>query len=553
MFKIVHYIHNVQYLLKVRNVMNTTNPNQSTHHLFDVAIIGGGIAGMATAARLQAQGLSTIVFESHSHIGGCAGYFRRRGFAFDVGATTLVDFESGGVGGELLDIIGMSPVDGEALSGYRAWLPDRTVTLHRDHDQWAIERLQKLGNSPAHQKLWAFLDQIAAVFWEASRKGIRLPMRRPADIWHNMKCINLAALPLARYMNWTMGDALRAYGLRNDKALVALLGMLIEDTVHSTVDEAPLINSALGITIRGAGLTRHCGGMWGFWKRFKAHYEAMGGKIKTVCRVNRVEYSNNSYVIHTSRGVYQATQLVSAVPAALTAQICPAEVQQCLQPYLKRDMNAQGGAIVAFLGVPETEIIGQKFTHHQLLQSYDAPFGYGNNMFISVSAPNDIESAPIGYRAVMISTHCDVESWQDLSEADYVERKNAVGDLLLSYARRVYPNLGEDAVVYEVGTPSTYGKFTSRPFGAVGGVRLNLKNSNQHAIPHDIGVRGFWMVGDTTWPGLGTVACVLGSRIVAEGVFDSARRMVRQSKCQNPFHLRLPTPRSTVHLPLEQE
>jgi phytoene dehydrogenase-like protein len=74
------------------------------HH---VAIIGAGIAGMATAARLQARGLSTIVFEAHGQPGGCAGFFRRRGFSFDVGATTLVDFEPNGVGGELLDSIGM--------------------------------------------------------------------------------------------------------------------------------------------------------------------------------------------------------------------------------------------------------------------------------------------------------------------------------------------------------------------------------------------------------------------------------------------------------------
>ena len=66
----------------------------------DVAVIGAGIAGMATAARLQARGLTTIVLEAHGQAGGCAGYFRRQGFAFDVGATTLVDFEPGGVVGQ---------------------------------------------------------------------------------------------------------------------------------------------------------------------------------------------------------------------------------------------------------------------------------------------------------------------------------------------------------------------------------------------------------------------------------------------------------------------
>src|SRR2546430_1844378 len=113
--------------------------------------MGAGIGGMAPAARLQARGLSTIVFEAHGQPGGCAGFFRRRGFAFDVGATTLVDFEPGGVGGELLDSVGLPPVEGEALPGYVAWLPDRRVTLYRDTRLWAAERLRTLGDTPAHR------------------------------------------------------------------------------------------------------------------------------------------------------------------------------------------------------------------------------------------------------------------------------------------------------------------------------------------------------------------------------------------------------------------
>ena len=57
--------------------------------MYDVAIIGGGMAGAASALRLQASGLATIVFEAHGQPGGFAGFFRRKGFSFDVGATTL--------------------------------------------------------------------------------------------------------------------------------------------------------------------------------------------------------------------------------------------------------------------------------------------------------------------------------------------------------------------------------------------------------------------------------------------------------------------------------
>ena len=44
-----------------------------TVDVYDFAVVGGGLAGIATALRLQAAGRSTIGFEAHGHVGGCAG------------------------------------------------------------------------------------------------------------------------------------------------------------------------------------------------------------------------------------------------------------------------------------------------------------------------------------------------------------------------------------------------------------------------------------------------------------------------------------------------
>jgi C-3',4' desaturase CrtD len=493
----------------------------------DVVIIGAGIAGMAAAARMQAAGLSTLVLEAHGQPGGCAGFYRRKGFAFDVGATTLVDFERGGVGGELLDTIGMEPLCGERLPGYRAWLPDRVVTLHRDPLAWAAERIQKLGGTAAHRRFWQLLDELASVFWHASRTGIRLPFHTPGDLLQAVRAIGLRNLGLVRYLPTTLGDALRRYGLRTDAALCGLLSMLVEDTVHSGIDEAPLINAALGITIRGAGLTRHRGGMYGFWRAFLAHYRSMDGDLRFACSVDKVEGRLGGFRIRTRRGDFEARQVVSAIPAALTASIAPPEVGRKLRHFLERDAKAQGGAVMVCLGVPDEEVDGQEFTHHQLLQDYRRPLGDGNNMFVSVSASGDHESAPPDHRAVMISTHCAPEPWAEMDAEEYSARKQAAGKRLVQLARRVYPDLGVTAVVYDIATPRTYERFTGRLLGAVGGVRQNLANANQNAIPHQLGCDGFWMAGDSTWPGLGTVACVLGSRIVAEGAIEMARRCTR--------------------------
>jgi C-3',4' desaturase CrtD len=482
---------------------------------YDVAVLGGGLAGLATALRLQAAGRSTVVLEAHGHAGGCAGYYRRRGFSFDVGATTLVDFEPGGVGAELLDAVGMPPVPGEALPGYQVWLPDRTVTLHRDPAAWHAERLRALGSTRQHLRFWALLDQLAGTFWRASRAGIRLPIRTPGDALHGVRAVGLRGLPAGRHLNTTLGEALRRHRLRDDVPLVALLSMLVEDTVHSTVDEAPLINSALGVTIRGAGLTRASGGMRGFWRRLLAHYRGLGGTLRTAHRVGQVTGTAGAFRVHTQRGTVDARQVVSALPAATTGAIS-AVMGQRLAPYLARDAGALGGAVVVCLGVPEPEVEGQRLTHHQILHDYGAPLGDGNNMFVSVSAPGDLDSAPPGHRTVMLSTHTDLTGWDGLDDADHAARRKEIGDHLVGLARRVYPRLAGQPIVYEVGTPRAYQRFAFRPRGAVGGVRQTVRNANQHAVPHDLGVPGFWLVGDSTWPGLGTVACVLGSRIVAE-------------------------------------
>jgi C-3',4' desaturase CrtD len=507
--------------------------------MFDVAVVGGGIAGMATAARLQARGLRTIVLEAHGQPGGCAGFFRRRGFAFDVGATTLVDFGPGGVGGELLESTGFGPVEGEHLPGYVAWLPDRSVTLHRDPTRWARTRLEAFGDTRAHRAFWGLLDRLAAVFWRASRRGIKLPIQGPSDLARAVRAVGPGGLPLVRYLGWTLERALVAFGLEHDRPLMGLLAMLVEDTVHSTIAAAPLINAALGITIRGAGLTRPRGGMRGFWDRFVAGYRARGGELRVGTAALRIEGHDGAFQVITRRGRVAAAQVVAALPAPLAARLGPDPVAEALAPYLRRDAPAMGGAVVVFLGVPEGEVAGQPFTHHQLLHDYDRPLGDGNNMFVSVSAPGDDQSTPPGYRAVMISTHCELAPWEDLAPHEYQAQKRQAGARLLAMARRVYPALGENAAVFEIATPRTYERFTCRPRGAVGGIRLSLASANQHAIPHDLGIPGYWLAGDTTWPGLGTVACCLGSRIVAEGVLarrarSAARRRVPQATRSRP-------------------
>lgn len=492
--------------------------------MFDVAIIGGGISGFSCAHRLQSKGLKTIVIEGHGQLGGCAGFYSKKGFSFDVGATTLVDFVENGVGGNYFKDIGLALPQGEYLD-YVAWLPDRKVTLYRDRKKWHKERLEKIGNTKDHIQFWKFLDRITDVFWEASRKGIKLPLQSIGDVVRAIQCIGFKNIPLAFYFNVTMLDVLKKYNLHNDKPLCGLLSMLIEDTVHSTIDKAPFINATLGTTIRGAGLMRAKGGMKAFWNYVTKDYLEKGGTVKRGTKVQAFFQKGNKWILETSKGSIEAQKVISSLPIESTHKIAPNAIQNKLSPHIQKNKELQGGAIVIFLGVKDSNVANQALTHHQLLQDYDTPLGNGNNMFISISAEGDTLSAPAGHRAVMISTHCQLQEWMHLSEEAYLTKKMEIGKQLIEYAQRVYPNIADTPIIYEVGTPRTYQKFTQRINGSVGGYKQTLSNTNLRAVPHDIGIENFWILGDTTWPGLGTVAGLVGSQIVSEMLLKLKREL----------------------------
>jgi phytoene desaturase len=54
-----------------------------------VAVIGGGLAGLASACTLAARGLKVVLFEKNDWLGGKAAEFEQNGFRFDMGPTIL--------------------------------------------------------------------------------------------------------------------------------------------------------------------------------------------------------------------------------------------------------------------------------------------------------------------------------------------------------------------------------------------------------------------------------------------------------------------------------
>jgi phytoene dehydrogenase-like protein len=75
--------------------------------MYDVVIIGSGIAGLSAAASLASKNLKVLVLEQHQEIGGYISGFQRGGYHFDVGAHHIGGFSKGDVLDRLLRRLGI--------------------------------------------------------------------------------------------------------------------------------------------------------------------------------------------------------------------------------------------------------------------------------------------------------------------------------------------------------------------------------------------------------------------------------------------------------------
>ncbi len=81
-----------------------------------------------------------------------------------------------------------------------------------------------------------------------------------------------------------------------------------------------------------------------------------------------------------------------------------------------------------------------------------------------------------------------------------------------------WPNAPENLVHTEFGTPRSFARYTRRAAGAVGGPPVSRRNANLRAVGPDIFGPGLWVVGDSVFPGQGTMAVVLSAIRVVERI-----------------------------------
>jgi C-3',4' desaturase CrtD len=483
---------------------------------YDLCVVGGGIGGLSLAALAQRQGLQTVLCESHTRLGGCAGYFDRGPYTFDCGATALMGLKSGEPIRDLLDRLELD-FEGVRTPEYRILLGNDELVLTDSRTNWESQIRQLFSEcASSAERFWRIQERIGSTMFSAASGLPRLPLKGLGDVIHNLKILGISGTLASVTSVLTVMDLLRLLGLHHNRKFISLVAMLLQDTAQAGPETVPLANAAACLQAYRFGLSRPKGGMKAFAEGLGEALTKWGGELRTATIVDSVTSQNRSkgYLIKTRRGhQIRARQVAFNLPVDLAANLIG---QTAGLDRLDRRSRAQWSAFTCYAAVESSLFTGHKALFHHVLKDIEKPIHDGNNVLISLSHEGDTGYGPADVRCITMSTHVRPEDWHGLSPDAYQVRKQDYSDRMLSALRRAFPEVDQAIKHIEFASPRSFARYTRRTMGRVGGPPVSRRSANLMAVDPGVLGRGLWIVGDSVFPGQGTMAVVMCAMRVLE-------------------------------------
>lgn len=485
----------------------------------DVIVVGAGFGGLAAAALLAKRGQQVLLLEGSNELGGCAGKFDRGGYRFAAGATVGMGFEAGGVLRALYAELGLPLPQLKPLDVIMdVHLPDRDVRYYRATERWYREVARCFPE--AADGIAAFYDEVFRVAERMQTIINARPLVPPPDgksALQMLKHVKLGNLQLLPFLTQTVGERLARYGLDRSPAFLEFLNGQLIDSVQTTADQCPAFLGYVALNVFHRGAYYVYGGLASVAGDLAGALTQAGGDVQLRQRVTQVAKVGAQWRVTTARGeVYEAKQLVLNTSMHSLHDLLAEPAPRLRVVREEEQTRSTWGAYMLYLGCREAFLPpeAEDVLFHQFIGAGTGPLAEGRQFLFSISAGDDPSRAPLGKRAVTISTHTEVGDWWQRD--GYEARKAAYQERILREAERVFPQLRASLEVVLAGTPVTFQRFTGRHQGKVGGYRPTGRWSWLNAYSPVTGADGLYMCGDTVFPGAGTLGTALSGWMVAD-------------------------------------
>lgn len=459
-------------------------------------IIGAGAAGIAISNLLHHSGVDFLCLEAHSMPGGSAGYFRRGKFIFDAGATTLSGIQDEGPLSRFLNLCQLKPELLKIDPGIIFGVNGNRIQRFADSKLW-VEEQRKVFPKVHLESMWRDLAQDNEFAWSLVKDSAAFP---PESLSHLLKLTShpFKKLKLIPLLTQTLEDRLEKYQLTPEYK-----NFLDEILLIST--QAPLNKATALMGIMGLSYPEDTwypmGGMKGFFETLTSPLE---GKILYRHPVTRIEKVKDGFLVRTDKGEFHCRRLISSLPVWNTKKMLGFESSLKNIPFSSEGYGALTGYYRIKLKQEPSSL------YHQVHTMKIAHASSGS-LFLSLSPLKDLKRHDGESVTLSVSTHI---RYKDYQHAIQLDRKTMRAAWDQQFAAIISEYFGENLLELEnlgLGDPGTFERYTLRSQGLVGGLPHTLRR-NIFTFPHQsTGVKNFYQIGDTTFPGQGIVAVIQGA------------------------------------------
>ncbi|OXM63509.1 phytoene desaturase family protein [Amycolatopsis vastitatis] len=489
----------------------------------DVVVVGGGMGGLAAAARLAAAGHRVTVLERAPECGGKLGSYRRDGFTFDTGPS-LLTLPSvyrelfAATGADLDQLVDIVPVD--PACRYRfADGTELAVPRERAAVPGALEAA--FGGGAGEE--WRGLMRQAEQLWGlVGEPVLRRPLNGTRDLLRHARGVR----DLVAIAPWR---TLRGLGRRRltDPRARMLLDRYATYT-GSDPRRLPAVLSVVPFVEQEFGAWHVRGGLRRLADALVGRLAALGADVRTGAEVVAIETAADGVRgVRLADGERLAASVVVANADAAHVHGDLLDDARVRRPRRTQPSSAGFVLLLALRGTTPDR------AHHRVLfpADYDAEFDaiFGRvrrpvaDPAVYVCAPDDPQLHPPG-----------CESWFVLVNAPRHDPASGVDwttpGLATRYADRVLDVLAargldvRDRLLWrEIRTPADLERDTGAPGGAIYGSSSNgpraalLRPANAGPVP------GLYLAGGSAHPGGGLPLVAMSAEIVA-GLVGPARR-----------------------------
>jgi len=475
-----------------------------------IAIIGAGIAGLATGCYAQMNGYDTQIFELHDKPGGLCTSWKRKGYTIDGCLHWLVGSREGSatnqIWRELGAVQGREMVDHDEFIRYEG-AGGKTFMLYTDIDR--LERhLLELAPEDAREigKLCRLMRRFTRMDEAMSGASIKMLPFLPA-------MIRYSRLSLKKYANRFSDPFLReAFGSLFDLPDFPMIGMLMT--------LAWMHNRDAGYPI---------GGSLAFSQAIEQRYLKLGGEIHYKARVENILVESDVGGGDRAAGVrladgsgHGADIVVSAADgyATIFKMLAGKYVDDTIRGYYDT-MPTFAPIIQVSLGVnrdlsAEPHSVSFPLRDPVRIAEADRPrLSYRHLAY-------DPTQVPEGKSVIEVMIDSDYGYWKALAEDDerYESEKKDVAIKVMGELEQRLPGIEGQVEMVDVATPLTYERYTGNWKGSMEGWLITTKTAGmavgrgmRKTLP---GLRDFHMVGQWVVPGGGVPTSAMGGRSLVQ-------------------------------------